>query len=245
MAALLQIFLYLVIVSLILQCAGAQARLSGELKEPSIHLSKSTTPSLVNVTLYEEALCPDCAEFITGPVAQLFQNGLSAITALTIIPYGNAKVIGGSVRCQHGPDECTLDRIEACVIDFYPDIHSWFSFISCVEQQPAASRLELWPQCGVALGLDVIGIQSCAVGEKGAELEARNRELTEALDPPHRFVPWVTIDGKPLYEDLDSFFSRICEAYQGTEIPEVCVRFDRAAVTYPSSHNLQRWRHVE
>lgn len=32
------------------------------------------------------------------------------------------------------------------------------------------------------------------------QLEARNRELIEALDPPHRYVPWVTIDGAPLYE---------------------------------------------
>lgn len=49
-----------------------------------------------------EALCPDCAEFITGPLTQLFQNGLSTITTLTIIPYGNAKLIGGSIRCQVG-----------------------------------------------------------------------------------------------------------------------------------------------
>ncbi|GAQ88305.1 interferon [Klebsormidium nitens] len=245
MATMLHIFPYLIIISLFLQCAGAQARLSAKLFEPSVLLSKSSTPSLVNVTLYEEALCPDCAEFITGPLTQMFQNGLSAITTLTIIPYGNAKLIGGSIRCQHGPDECTLDRIEACVIDFYPDTHSWFSFISCVEQQPAASRLELWPQCGVALGLDVIGIQNCADGEKGAELEARNRKLTESLDPPHRFVPWVTVDGAPLYEDLDSFFERICEAYKGTEKPETCARLDGAAGTYPSSRNLQLWGHVE
>lgn len=39
-------------------------------------------------------------QFIIGPLTQLFQNGLSDITNLTIVPYGNARVIDGITRCQ-------------------------------------------------------------------------------------------------------------------------------------------------
>jgi interferon gamma-inducible protein 30 len=205
--------------------SGAHARPSAQAGQLDEHRIQLLGDNLVNVTLYEESLCPYCAQFIIGPLTQLFQNGLSDITNLTIVPYGNARVIDGITRCQHGPDECILDRIEACVIDYYPDTHSWFSFISCVEQQPAESRLDLWPQCGVALGLDVIGIQNCADGEEGDKLEAKNRELTDSLDPRHRYVPWVTINGQPLYEDLDSLFRRICEAYKGLKKPDVCGTF--------------------
>jgi hypothetical protein len=68
--------------------------------------------------------------------------------------------------------------------------HSWYSFISCVEQQPAESRLDLWPQCGVALGLDVIGIQNCADGEEGEKVRLT---LLDILKDP--FLEPVGVSG--------------------------------------------------
>ena len=46
----------------------------------------------VNFTVYYETLCPDCKEFISDQVFKAYQQ-VSSIMNLTMVPYGNAKVV--------------------------------------------------------------------------------------------------------------------------------------------------------
>ena len=43
--------------------------------------------------------------------------------------------------------------------------------------------------------LDAGRITACVQGELGTALMHRNAQLTDALDPPHQYVPWVVING--------------------------------------------------
>ena len=44
-------------------------------------------------------------------------------------------------------------------------------------------------------------------------------EATQKLDPPHKWVPWVTINGEHNEEDEDAILanmvSKVCQVYKG------------------------------
>ncbi|NXT95669.1 GILT reductase, partial [Anhinga rufa] len=73
--------------------------------------------------------------------------------------------------------------------------------------------------------LDRDRIAACVQGDAGAALMHRNAQLTEALNPPHQYVPWIVINGKHT-DELQaqaeaSLLGLICRLYQG-EKPEAC-----------------------
>ncbi|KAK0585378.1 hypothetical protein LWI29_027608 [Acer saccharum] len=56
-------------------------------------------PSKVDLVLYYETLCPPCSDFITTYIVKVFQTDLNTIVNLRLVPWGNAKVINGTIVC--------------------------------------------------------------------------------------------------------------------------------------------------
>ncbi|KAF5812962.1 putative gamma interferon inducible lysosomal thiol reductase GILT [Helianthus annuus] len=60
-----------------------------------------TTGDKVELSLYYEALCPYCENFILNYLYKIFDNGLISIVDLKLSPYGNAKIrSNGTIVCQ-------------------------------------------------------------------------------------------------------------------------------------------------
>ncbi|KAJ0792262.1 putative gamma interferon inducible lysosomal thiol reductase GILT [Helianthus annuus] len=60
-----------------------------------------TTGDKVELSLYYEALCPYCENFILNYLYKVFDNGLISIVDLKLSPYGNAKIrSNGTIVCQ-------------------------------------------------------------------------------------------------------------------------------------------------
>ncbi|KAL4351566.1 hypothetical protein GQ457_06G005630 [Hibiscus cannabinus] len=182
----------------------------------------------VNLSLYYETLCPGCAYFITSDLVKVFQTDLYTIVNLRLIPWGNAKIVGDKIRCQHGDDECYLNAIHSCVIHLWPDVKTHFRFIHCTEEQslegPVGSKEAMWKNCSDKLGFRGDMINKCYSTGLGMKLLRRYGNETARLIPPHEYVPWVVVNHTPLRGDFEKFVKYVCDYYQGDPKPEACAK---------------------
>ncbi|KAK8453965.1 hypothetical protein SEVIR_5G372200v4 [Setaria viridis] len=185
-------------------------------------LSPACAAGRVTVSVYYETLCPFCSAFVVNDLARIFNNGVSSIADLRLVPFGNGRVSAdGSITCQHGEDECQLNAIEACVIRLWPNAEQHFPFIHCVEHLALTRKWDSWQSCFQETGLPSQPVIDCYNSGYGRQLEMQYAAETNALQPPHQFVPWVVVNGKPLGEDYMNFEAYICSVYDG-KLPEVC-----------------------
>ncbi|CAM0872747.1 unnamed protein product [Alopecurus aequalis] len=181
----------------------------------------------VHVALYYESLCPDSADFLVNHLAKIYKDGLLDAADVTLVPYGNAKVgANGAIVCQHGAYECLLNNVEACAIDAWPDLNVHFGFINCVEDLVVKNKPKEWESCFQKQGLDPKPVMECYNSEHGQKLSLEYGKQTDALVPPHKYVPWVVVDGQPLYDDYEDFEAYVCKAYKGHP-PKACQELSR------------------
>ncbi|VAI06649.1 unnamed protein product [Triticum turgidum subsp. durum] len=167
----------------------------------------------VHVAIYYESLCPYSVRFVANHLFKAYRDGLLDAANLTLVPYGNA---------QHGPEECLLNTVEACAIDAWPDVKVHLGFIYCVSDLVLKNKHREWESCFQKQGLDPKPVTECYKGERGHNLSLEYGRQTAELVPPHQFVPWVVVDGKPLYNDYGNFKAYICKAYKGYPLLEAC-----------------------
>nr|AIU34503.1 gamma-interferon-inducible lysosomal thiol reductase [Stichopus monotuberculatus] len=181
----------------------------------------------VGVALYYESLCPGCREFIADQLYPTWQKLGNDVINITLVPYGNAKeqFVNNSweFTCQHGVQECRGNILETCILYVAKDFTTAFESIHCMEAStdPVTSA----SQCCDEASLDFGPVSDCSTSSTGNKLEHQMGLLTEALDPPHKYTPWITLNGvhtDTIQEKAQSdLLSLVCDTYQGTP-PGAC-----------------------
>jgi hypothetical protein len=154
------------------------------------------------------------------PISAL--EGMQDAVSFTLLPSGNARMVGGKIQCQHGPQECTGNAWENCVKSMVKDKFSSYSpFIFCMEgngdDMLDTSKLK---KCVEKANLKFSAVQACATGSRG---DALNRVAFNATGA-HEYVPWFRINGKHVSAAENSksaMLKAICQTIKGKK-PSAC-----------------------
>ncbi|CAF1281144.1 unnamed protein product [Rotaria sordida] len=187
----------------------------------------------VNFTLYYETLCPDCRYFMTTQFSKTYQT-IPNIINITIVPYGNAHETYDPTTklyqfvCQHGADECLGNLIHTCVLNFYPTIEQYMPFVNCTESTSGDVKT-VATQCAEKTKIDFNKIDACTKSTLGNQLQHMYAVQTESLQPPHKYVPWITVNGKHTeemqHEAERDLIKLICKFYKGPNPPAECKQY--------------------
>nr|WBW70125.1 venom protein [Lampona murina] len=179
----------------------------------------------VDVAVYYESLCPDSQLFVQQQLLPTYMQ-MQDYMNVELIPYGNAHYRGVrdsyTFTCQHGPDECYGNMVQTCYVHLVNNTESRLKFVNCAFNFP--TQMKIIEQCIDSKDLRR-QVKKCVTGTLGPNLEYIMAKKTDALSPPHTFIPWITINGKggaDLTEKAcNDLMSVICDTLTADK-PDVC-----------------------
>lgn len=181
----------------------------------------------VMLELYFESLCPGCRHFITTMLYPTWKKFLDTkILKIQLYPYGNAHEKKNATTglwdytCQHGPEECVGNLIENCIQKYtMNDPMKYFPIFYCMES--ADNPITAAEMCVTKAGLKWSDVNTCANGKEGNTLMHNSAMMTDKLNPPHKYVPWVVVNGEHTeslqQEAQDNLPKLLCDTYKGTK----------------------------
>ena len=151
------------------------------------------------------------------------------ICEFNLYPYGNArKTQNGSswsFTCQHGPRECEGNLIETCAIKKYDFYSQSLPFIICLESD-SSNWTRSGQRCASQYNMDWNVINTCATSDEGNRYEYEMAVITENLQPPHTYVPWITVNGQHSSTTESNIRSdmvkEVCRIYKGPIKIDAC-----------------------
>merc|ERR1712154_120786 len=177
----------------------------------------------VKLSVYYESLCGDSIRFITTQLFPAWQHFADDQTLqLDLVPFGKADFAANGpswdFECQHGPEECRGNKVQACILDKVKDPQEYVPLITCLmdSQFPPDAAGE----CIADLGTDSITVkevEDCVESDAGSALLYINGLRTKSLEPSLTFVPWLLYND--VYTDgsqaggLDNLIKEICCNY--------------------------------
>ncbi|XP_063908750.1 GILT-like protein 1 [Zophobas morio] len=149
----------------------------------------------LSVSVYYESLCPDSKQFITTQLYPAYEQ-ISNYLNVQFFPYGNADITTSedgtlNFTCQHGPNECYGNEIQACAISIDPQ--NSIQFVDCAMASDDASNDENLQQCAESSAISWDSIKECISSGLGDQLFVHYGELTDSAHI--NFVPTIFFNG--------------------------------------------------
>lgn len=155
--------------------------------------------------------------------------GFADIISLTMLPYGNAQGTGSKIQCQHGPEECKANMVEACGIKHLSDAKDYMPFVFCAEGSLSNGGTpdSVIGKCekDQTVAAEIKKCYGEGTGKEGISLEDAAAAATQPLN--HQYTPWVVLDGEHSVAAENNLEKAICHAYKGENPPAACAKHSR------------------
>mmetsp|Transcript_49231 Transcript_49231/g.117159 ORF Transcript_49231/g.117159 Transcript_49231/m.117159 type:complete len:262 (+) Transcript_49231:57-842(+) len=180
------------------------------------------TNEKMRVDIYYETLCPDCQELIGKKLLAIWNDpAFRAALDIHLHPSGNVEVTGeGDAReitCQHGEAECYGNALHACAMKVMAQ-EDYMPVIMCMEAAHPSSVDSLnlaLTSCATAQNVSSERVQACMADKQVNTMMLGHYQDTEALKPPHEWVPWVLLDGQhERHADMGKLRDTICKRFE-------------------------------
>ena len=143
------------------------------------------------------------------------------------VAWGNARMNGTKVECQHGAKECFGNMAENCVANVTGyDPVKYMPFMLCLEGMYTPMSQAQVNTCCTQSGIDEAKVNACMQGPLGKVLVQQAYKETPAA---HKYVPWVVgPDGKTFNpETKEVIIKKACDFWTGKK-PSICQTLEAA-----------------
>merc|ERR1719415_320573 len=90
----------------------------------------------VKLSVHYESLCPDSIRFVTTQLYPSWKHFGEDILHLDLNPFGKANFTDSGASwefsCQHGPEECRGNKVQACILDKVTEPREYVPLITCL-----------------------------------------------------------------------------------------------------------------
>uniref|UniRef100_A0A914ZQ86 Chondroitin proteoglycan 4 domain-containing protein n=1 Tax=Parascaris univalens TaxID=6257 RepID=A0A914ZQ86_PARUN len=168
---------------------------------------------------------------ITNILYPTVYNRFHDYVEIELVPFGNAKIKNGTIECQHGEEECVINRFESCVIETFAGTNAALPYIYCLEKhlQEGIVFEKAVDTCYRTLKIDKAvqnAISICITSGLGDRLQLQAAKRTHEIYPDkHDHVPWLLFNNISLNKAQvfqNALPSAICLWYNGDKVPQNC-----------------------
>merc|ERR1712130_343057 len=162
--------------------------------------------------VYGEACCPDTQDYIISSSAPAWRTeGFQDIVDILYVPWGketynkSAETGEYSYQCQHGPNECIDQSIQACAamlvkpsefIDFVIDLETEMFKAKCQNSTHCCDATSMAQSVAERLQMNWNEIENCVDSQQMVDqAEMMAYTSTAMLKPALTWVPWITLQG--------------------------------------------------
>mmetsp|Transcript_68845 Transcript_68845/g.128490 ORF Transcript_68845/g.128490 Transcript_68845/m.128490 type:complete len:260 (+) Transcript_68845:91-870(+) len=187
---------------------------------------------VVRVDIFYETLCPDCQSLLGEKLTAIWEDPvLRSALNVHLHPSGNAELTGvgnaQELNCQHGTDECHGNAVHACAMKVW-EPENYLPVVMCMEAKSPESAADIdkaFSSCAKARNLSIHEVASClSASTEVQSMMFGHYHATQALKPPHEWVPWVLLNGEHDYHaDMGELHEAICNLLRaGDGAPASC-----------------------